>query len=100
MSTINISGLAQRNLKRKIIRTLVLLLLVAVVTGTLLGATVFITGMKNALRIGTYRLGADVLVVPEKNEMQAKAALLSGEPTSFSMSRSVYDSVKDLEGVK
>ncbi|HYQ48006.1 MAG TPA: FtsX-like permease family protein [Thermodesulfovibrionales bacterium] len=100
MSTINIPGLAQRNLKRKIIRTLILLLLVAVVTGTLLGATVFITGMKNALRIGTYRLGADVLVVPAKNETQAKAALLSGEPTSFYMSRSVYDSVKGLEGVK
>lgn len=97
---INISGLAQRNLKRKIIRTLVLLLLVALVTGTLLGATVFITGMKNALRIGTYRLGADVLVVPAKNETQAKAALLSGEPTSFYMSRTVYDSVKELEGVK
>jgi putative ABC transport system permease protein len=100
MKTINILGIAQRNLKRKMIRTLVLLLLVALVTGTLLGATVFITGMKNALRIGTYRLGADVLVVPAKNETQAKAALLSGEPTSFYMSRTVYDSVKELEGVK
>ncbi|HSB30183.1 MAG TPA: FtsX-like permease family protein [Candidatus Sulfobium mesophilum] len=100
MKRIKISGLALKNLRRKFVRTAVLLLLVAVVTGTLLGATIFISGMRNALKIGTYRLGADVLVVPEKNEAQAKAALLSGEPTSFFMDRSVYDSVKTIEGVK
>jgi hypothetical protein len=66
MKKIKIFGLATRNLKRKFIRTLVLLLIVAVVTGTLLGATIFISGMQNALKLGTYRLGADILVVPEK----------------------------------
>jgi putative ABC transport system permease protein len=100
MKKIRIFNLAQRNLRRKFVRTLVLLLIVAVVTGTLLGATIFITGMKNALKIGTYRLGADVLVVPEKNESQAKAALLAGEPTSFYMSRDIFDKVKEVEGVK
>lgn len=100
MKRIRIFGLALKNLRRKLVRTAVLLLLVAVVTGTLLGATIFISGMRNALRIGTYRLGADVLVVPEKNEAQAKAALLSGEPTSFYMDRSVFDAVKNVEGVK
>lgn len=100
MKNIKIVGLAVRNLRRKFIRTLVLLLIVAVVTGTLLGATIFISGMKNALKIGTYRLGADVLVVPEKNEAQAKAALLAGEPTSFYMDRNIFDKVKQIEGVK
>ncbi len=97
---IKIFNLAVRNLRRKFIRTMILLLIVAVVTGTLLGATIFISGMKNALKIGTYRLGADVLVVPEKNEAQAKAALLSGEPTSFYMDRDVFEKVKHIEGVK
>jgi putative ABC transport system permease protein len=100
MKKIKISALAVKNLKRKLIRTFVLLLLVAVVTGTLLSATIFISGMQNALKIGTYRLGADVLVVPEKNEAQAKAALLSGEPTSFYMDHEVFDKVKEIEGVK
>lgn len=100
MKKIRIFGLALRNLRRKFVRTAVLLLLVAVVTGTLLGATIFISGMRNALKIGTYRLGADVLVVPEKNEAQARAALLSGEATSFYMDRSVYEGVKNVEGVK
>ena len=100
MKRIKIFGLATRNLKRKFIRTLILLLIVAVVTGTLLGATIFISGMQNALKIGTYRLGADILVVPEKNESQAKAALLSGEPTSFYMDSDVFTKVKAVEGVR
>src|SRR5512143_566803 len=100
MKKIGIFSLAVKNLRRKLIRTAVLLLLVAVVTGTLLGATIFISGMQNALKIGTYRLGADILVVPEKNESQARAALLSGEPTSFYMDSDVFARVKAVEGVR
>lgn len=100
MSALNISQLAVRNLKRKFIRTIILLLIVSVVSGTVLGASVFMSGMGNALNIGTYRLGADVLVVPEQHAMQAKAALLSGEPASFYMGREIYERVKKIEGVK
>ena len=100
MKKIKIYNLAVRNLRRKYIRTVVLLLIVAVVTGTLLSATIFISGMKNALRIGTYRLGADVLVVPAQNEAQAKAALLAGEPTSFYMDRQIFGKVEKVDGVK
>jgi putative ABC transport system permease protein len=100
MKKIKIFNLAIRNLKRKFVRTLVLLLTVAVVTGTLLGATILISGMKNALKIGVYRLGADVLVVPEKNEFQAKAALLSGEPANFYMDSDILTRVTAIEGVK
>ncbi|MGC2062397.1 MAG: ABC transporter permease [Thermodesulfovibrionales bacterium] len=100
MGALNISQLAVRNLKRKFIRTIILLLIVSVVAGTVLGASVFMSGMGNALKIGTYRLGADVLVVPEKNAMQAKAALLSGEPASFYMERDIFERVKKIEGVK
>ena len=98
--TVGIFGLALRNLKRKFIRTLILLLAVTVVSGALFGATIFTSGMKNALKIGTYRLGADVLVVPEGHEVQAKTALLSGEPTTFYMPADVLEKVKKVEGVK
>ena len=99
MGALNISQLAVRNLKRKFIRTIILLLIVSVVAGTVLGASVFMSGRGHALKIGTYRLGADVLVVPEKNAMQAKAALLSGEPASFYMDRDIFERVKKIEGV-
>ncbi len=52
------------------------------------------------MKIGTYRLGADVLVVPEKYAAEARSALLAGEPTSFYMDRAVLDKVRKVEGVK
>ncbi|MGE5894458.1 MAG: ABC transporter permease [bacterium] len=96
----NILVFSLKNLRRKTARTVLLLATVIVVIGTLFSATIFILSMRNSLRIGTYRLGADVLVVPEQYESQAKAVLLSGEPTSFFMDASLLDQVRKVEGVK
>ncbi len=100
MSRLNITSFAIKNLRRKVIRSLLLFMSVAVVTGTLFSATVFISSMKNALNIGTYRLGADVLVVPEKYAADARSALLAGEPTSFYMNRDVLNKVRKVDGVR
>ena len=97
---LNIVSVAIKNIRRKVIRSILLLLAVTVVTGTIFSATLFISSMRNALRIGTYRLGADVLVVPEKYESEARSALLSGKPGSFYMDRSVLEKVRKVEGVK
>lgn len=99
-SRLNIFSLAVKNLKRKPVRTALLVIAVTVVTGTLFSATLFISSMQNALKIGTYRLGADVLVVPEKYVAEARSALLAGEPTSFYMGRDVLEKVKKVEAVK
>lgn len=97
---LHIGSFAIKNLRRKIMRTILLLLAVSVVTGTLFSASLFILSMQNALKIGTYRLGADVLVVPEKYASEARAAILAGEPTSFYMDRSVLEKVRKVDGVK
>ncbi len=97
---LNIVSIAVKNLSRKIVRTVMLLMAVTVVTGTIFFATLFISSMQNALKIGTYRLGADILVVPEKNAAEARSALLSGEPASFYMDNSVLAKVRSVEGVK
>ncbi|HUI68209.1 MAG TPA: FtsX-like permease family protein [Nitrospirota bacterium] len=96
----NIPYVALKNLKRKITRTWLLFAIVAVVSCTLFSATLFLKSINNALRIGTYRLGADILVVPESAESKAKSALLSGEPTNFLMDRSILDRVRAIDGVK
>jgi putative ABC transport system permease protein len=95
-----IPAVAVKNLKRKPARTWLLLAIVMVVSCTLFAATLFLRSINNALRIGTYRLGADILVVPEGAESKAKAALLSGEPTQFLMDRSILDRVRSVDGVK
>ncbi len=97
---LNIVSVAIKNIRRKVIRSILLLLAVTVVTGTIFSATLFISSMRNALRIGTNRLGADVLVVPKKYESQARSALLSGKPESFYMDRSVLGKIKGVHGVK
>lgn len=96
----NIPYVAFKNLKRKLTRTWLLFAIVAVVSCTLFAATLFLKSINNALRIGTYRLGADLLVVPESAEKKAASALLSGEPTHFLMDRSVLDRVRAIDGVK
>jgi putative ABC transport system permease protein len=96
----NLPYVSLRNLQRKVTRTTLLFGIVLVVSCTLFGATLFLRSIDNALRIGTYRLGADILVVPESAETKAKAALLSGEPTQFLMKSSVLEQVRGIEGVK
>ncbi len=96
----NIPYVAVKNLKRKLTRTWLLFAIVAVVSCTLFTATLFLKSINNALKIGTYRLGADILVVPASAEAKAKSALLSGEPTQFLMDRTVLDRVRQVEGVK
>src|SRR5271169_7184532 len=97
---LNIVSIAVKNLSRKIVRTVMLLLAVSVVTGTIFFATLFISSMQNALKIGTYRLGADILVVPEKNAAEARSALLAGEPASFYMDKAMLEKVRQVDGVK
>lgn len=96
----NIPYVALKNLRRKITRTWLLFAIVAVVSGTLFSATLFLKSINNALKIGTYRLGADILVVPENAENKAKSALLSGEPTHFLMERQILERVGKVEGVR
>ncbi len=96
----NITYVSFKNLKRKLTRTGLLFAIVAVVSCTLFAATLFLKSINNALRLGTYRLGADILVVPESAETKAKAALLAGEPTQFVMDESVLEQVRRVEGVK
>ena len=64
MSKLGLIYLATSNIKRKLFRTVSIVLSVAVVAGTLFSATMVIYSVKRSINIGTERLGADVLVVP------------------------------------
>jgi putative ABC transport system permease protein len=96
----NIPYVVLNNLKRKPTRTCLLLGIVAVVSCTLFAATLFLKSVNNALRIGSYRLGADVIVVPESADIKVQTALLSGEATQFLMDKSVLDKIKSTVGVQ
>jgi putative ABC transport system permease protein len=96
----NISTLARKNLKRKSARTILLVAIVAAVACTLFSATLFLKSINNALKLGTYRLGADIIVVPKDAEASARQALLAGHPTQFTMDRTILDRVRAVDGVR
>ena len=96
----NIATLARKNLKRKSARTVLLVAIVAAVACTLFSATLFLKSINNALRLGTYRLGADIIVVPKEAEASARQALLSGHATQFVMDRAILDRVRAVDGVR
>ena len=79
---------------------MLLVAIVAAVACTLFSATLFLKSINNALRLGTYRLGADIIVVPKEAETSARQALLSGHPTQFVMDRAILDRVRAVDGVK
>ncbi|MBI5696643.1 MAG: FtsX-like permease family protein [Nitrospirae bacterium] len=99
MKKLGLFYLAVRNIRRKLFRTVSIMLSVAVVAGTLFSATMVIYSVKRSIAVGTERLGADILVVPADDETKARGVLVSGEPSTFYMDRSVLDKVKAVEGV-
>lgn len=94
-----VARLALKNLRRKPVRTALLVAVVAALTGTLVAGVLVVSSAATALRRGADRLGADILVVPAQAEVSIRAALLSGEPTQFLMDRSVLDRVRQVDGV-
>lgn len=94
-----ILGVALANLKKNLKRTWFLFAIITIASCALFAATLFLRSINNALRIGTYRFGADIVVVPVEAEAKAESALLSGEPVQFLMDKSKLDDVKRVEGI-
>ncbi|HLB25201.1 MAG TPA: ABC transporter permease, partial [Nitrospirota bacterium] len=99
MKKLGLFYIAVRNLRRKLFRTASIVLSVAVVSGTLFSATMVIYSVKRSIKVGTERLGADLLVVPANAETKAREALITGEPSTYYMPKGVLEQVAGVEGV-
>lgn len=97
---VSLSLLIFRNLMRKRFRTAVLVLVVAVISAAVFISSLFFAGVENALKTGVMRLGADVIVIPKQYDLQARSAILTGEPTHFTMSKKTLDEIRKVKGVK
>ncbi len=92
-------GIALKNMRRKLFRSLAITLSVTVVATTLFAVTTIMDSVELSLQRGTQRLGADIMVVPADAENEAKAVLLAGEPSTFYMDKAIEDKVRKVEGV-
>ncbi|MDD5758982.1 MAG: ABC transporter permease [Desulfobulbaceae bacterium] len=95
-----IVALAQKNLRRKIFRSIAIIATVMVVAATLFSVTTIMDSVEQSLKRGTARLGADIMVVPAKSESAARSALLSGKPSTFYMDKSLVEQIKAIHGVR
>jgi putative ABC transport system permease protein len=85
LKELNLFNLAWQNLRRKPYRTVVLVLCVAVATGSLFAATLVLRSVHTSLAVGQARLGADLVVVPLGYEISAQEAFITGQATEFYM---------------
>lgn len=91
---------ASRNISRRPFRSIALILSVTIVSGLLFAGAISIRGILNSIELGTKRLGADLIVVPEGNEDRIKTTLMAGTPSVFYMPIENLDKVKRINGVK
>lgn len=91
--------LSRQNIRRKLFRSLVMIFAVGIVGAILFPTTILGEGVTGSLAKGTARLGAEMMVVPPGYTAKLASTLISGEPSTFVMDRSVEESVAAIPGV-
>jgi putative ABC transport system permease protein len=91
--------LALQNLGRRRMRTILLVLAVALGSGAVFGALTLLRGIERSLTAGFHRLGADLLVVPEATMVNLTAALLTVQPTVETLDGRLADELARVPGV-
>lgn len=89
------------NLLRRPARTAVMLCLVALLSFSLFGGALLITGLRNGMGSLEDRLGADLMIVPEEAAEKSglQGIILEGNSTYFYMPDTNLDQVRAIEGV-
>ena len=93
-------SLGLKNIRKRPYRSFCLIL------AALLGSYAVFVGLtlKSSLDHGITRmqerLGADLMIVPEDSEAQARNVLLTGAPEFFYMDRSIAGKVSEINGVE
>lgn len=81
-------------------RTFVIVMIMAIVSGLLFVSMYFAIGLNNSITNMKQRLGADMMIIPEKSGTQQETLFVSGKPSEFYMKNSVLDKVKNIDGIE
>jgi putative ABC transport system permease protein len=91
---------AFKNIKRKPLRTGILVFAIALLASALVFSLSFVQRVNGSIRKSSERLGADLLVVPTNSRGAAEEILLENRIKTFYMKRSILDRVRALPGVE
>lgn len=92
-------AVAQKNIKRKPVRTAILVFAIALLTAALVFAISFVHRVNSSIARSSERLGADILVVPTNARGAAEEILLENKIKTFYMDKGMLDRVRSIEGV-
>ena len=92
-------SLAIKNLKRKPLRTGILVVAIALLVSVLVFALSFVRRVDSGIKIISHRLGADLLIVPSGSRGAAEDVLLENKVKTFYMDRGIVDRVKEIRGI-
>lgn len=91
---------AFKNIKRKPLRTGILMFAIALLVAALVFSLSFVQRVNGSIKKSSERLGADLLVVPTNARGAAEEILLENRIKTFYMKRSILDRVRALPGVE
>jgi putative ABC transport system permease protein len=91
---------AFKNIKRKPLRTGILVFAIALLVSALVFSLSFVQRVNGSIKKSSERLGADLLVVPTNSRGAAEEILLENRIKTFYMKRSILDRVRALPGVE
>jgi putative ABC transport system permease protein len=87
------------NLKRKPLRSVCLISLVAALAFVLFGCSLITRSLINGTDGLAKRLGADLMVVPQGYDQTVEGILLRGSPSAFYMESAWLEKISDVEGI-
>jgi putative ABC transport system permease protein len=97
---LTLTPFAIKNIKRKPLRTGILMFAIALLAAALVFSLSFVQRVNGSIKKSSERLGADVLVVPTNARGAAEEILLENRIKTFYMKRSILDRVRALPGVE
>lgn len=98
----SIKGLPLRNIIKKPVRSVALLVIAAFLAFSAFGGSVMVMSLSNGLDSLSARLGADIVVVPYSatSKVSYDSIIIQGKPGQFYMDSKYYDEIKsDIEGI-
>jgi putative ABC transport system permease protein len=91
--------MAIRNLKRRPLRTGILVAALSLIVAGLVFSLSFVMRVNASIQLTSDRLGADLIVVPTGARGAAEDILVENRATSFYMSKSFVDRIRKVEGI-
>ncbi len=100
MTKIDIKYLSVENIRRKPLRSLALIILVALFALTTLAGSLVSLSLSRGVSSLSDRLGADVMAIPQGREETIDSILLKGSPSEFYLPKNAIDKIKTIDGIE